>query len=150
MNDFSEIIKRNPNDPGAYLIRALALEKNGDHEGALADYSQVIKLTPNDDDAFVARGICLKSLKRYKEALDDFNEAEKINPENKSIVMEEKAKLYVETGEEALARSQTKTLDSALAAKRPNYLLLGSIGGLSFLLMVLLYFWNKRRKRTAK
>lgn len=150
MNDFSEIIKRNPNDPGAYLIRALALEKNGDHEGALADYSQVIKLTPNDDDAFVARGICLKSLKRYKEALDDFNEAEKINPENKSIVMEEKAKLYVETGDEALARSQTKTLDSALAAKRPNYLLLGSISGLSVLLMVLLYFWNRKRKQAAK
>ncbi len=150
MQDFSEIIKRNPKDPGSYLIRALALEKNGDHKGALADYTQVIKLTPNDDDAFLARGICLKSLKRYGEALNDFNQAEKLNPENKEMVMEEKAKLYVETGEEALARTQTKTLDSALAAKRPNFWLLGSTGGLSVLLIVLIIFWNKKRKRTAK
>ncbi len=147
MQDFSEIIKRNPHDPGSYLIRALALEKQGDHEGALADYSQVINLTPNDDDAFLARGICLRGLKRYKEALADFEQAEKIDPENKAIVMEERAKLYVETGQESLARTQTKTLDSALAAKRPNWLLYGSIAAVISLISMAVLIWKKMRKR---
>lgn len=147
MEDFSEIIKRNPKDPGSYLIRALARAKEGDNAGALADYSEVIKLTPNDDDAYLARGVCLKSLKRYKEALDDFNQAEKLNSENESIVMEEKAKLYVETGQEALARSQTQPLDTALAAKRPNYLLYGTIGGLAVISIAAIFLWKRKRKR---
>jgi serine/threonine-protein kinase len=126
LNDYTQIVKLNPNEAGSYMIRALARQRTGDFDGALQDYSQVVKLNPNDDDALLSRGICLKLLKRYKEALEDFDRAEKINPENKSLVMEEKAKLYVETGEEGLARSQVKTLDSALAAKRPNYLLIGS------------------------
>lgn len=148
MQDFSEIIKQNPKDPGSYLIRALARERNADFEGALADYSEVVKLTPNDDDAYLARANCLRTLKRYNEALEDLAQAEKINPENKSLVSEERAKLYVETGEESLARAQTSKLDSALAAKRPNYLLFGGIAagvlvsiGLAFLVM------RKRRKK---
>ncbi len=147
MQDYSEIVKRNPTDPGSYLIRALARQKEEDYQGAYEDYSQVVKLRPTDDDAFLARGVCLKFLKRYKEALNDFDEAEKIDPENKSIVMEEKAKLYVETGEESLARSQTASLDTAMAAKRPNYLLIGSIGGLCLVLFAAIIFWLKKRKK---
>jgi len=150
MDDFAEIVKRNPNDPGSYLIRALARDKNGDFEGALADYSQVIKLNPRDDDAYLARGVCFRSLHRYKEALDDWNQAATINPENKSIVMAEKAKLYVETGEEKLARSQTTPLDKALAAKRPNYWLYGSIAGGGVLVGAIVFFLRRKRKAKTK
>lgn len=150
MDDFAEIVKRNPNDPGSYLIRALARDKNGDLEGALADYSQVIKLNPRDDDAYLARGVCFRSLHRYKEALDDWNQAATINPENKSIVMAEKAKLYVETGEEKLARSQTAPLDRALAAKRPNYWLYGSIAGGCVLVGAIVFFVRRKRKAKTK
>lgn len=149
LQDYSEIVKRNPDEAGSYMIRALARQRSGDYQGALDDYTQVVKLNPNDDDAFLSRGVCFKLLKRYKDALEDFDRAEKINPENKSIVMEEKAKLYVETGEESLARSQVKNLDSALAAKRPNYILIGSI-----VLIALssggAFFFLKSRKRKLK
>lgn len=148
MDDFDEIIKRNPKDPGSYLIRALARNRNGDHEGALEDYTRVIELKPDDDDAYLARGVCLKALKRYKDALDDLTKAETLNSENKSIVMAEKAKLYVETGEEALARSQTAPLDRALAAKRPNYWLYGSIAGGCVMVAAIVLF--VRRKRIGK
>lgn len=149
MDDFAQIIKLNPNDPGSYLIRALALDKNGENEKALQDYSRVIELNPTDDDAYLARAVCLRSLKRYKEALDDLNKAENLNSENKSIVMAEKAKLYVETGQESLARSQTLPLDNALAAKRPNYWLYGSIAlGCTIVGTTVLLVRRKRKNKT--
>lgn len=150
MDDFTEIIKRNPKDPGSYLIRALARDKNGDHEGALQDYTHVIELNPKDDDAYLARGTCLRALKRYKDALEDFNQAETLNSENKSIVMAEKAKLYVETGEETLARSQTAPLDHALAAKRPNYWLYGAIALGCTLAGTTTFLVSRRRRGKTK
>lgn len=147
MDDFAKIIALNPKEPGSYLIRALARDKNGDSQGALTDYTRVIELNPDDDDAYLARGVCLRNMKRYKEALDDFDKAESLNAENKSIVMAEKAKLYVETGQDNLARSQTTTLDVALASKRPNYWLYGSIGGACLIGVAVV--WSVRRKRKA-
>lgn len=150
MDDFSRIVALNPKEPGSYLIRALARNKNGDSRGALDDYTRVIELNPDDDDAYLARGVCLRDMKRYKEALSDFDKAESLNVENKSIVMAEKAKLYVETGQDNLARSQTTPLDVALASKRPNYWLYGSIGAVCLLGGTVVFLTRRKRKTRSK
>ncbi|ABX09463.1 tetratricopeptide repeat protein [Prochlorococcus marinus] len=48
IEDFSEAIELNPNDPLALSGRGRAKFKLGDRQGAIEDYSQAIELDPNN------------------------------------------------------------------------------------------------------
>ncbi len=61
LTDFSEAIKINPKDSGAYERRAAVEMKMNDMEKALADYGEAIRLKPNDVRNYNYRSFILES-----------------------------------------------------------------------------------------
>src|SRR4051794_7585286 len=53
---FSQAIRLEPRNAGAYLLRGEAYEADSKREMAIADYTQAIALEPKSPDAYCARG----------------------------------------------------------------------------------------------
>jgi tetratricopeptide (TPR) repeat protein len=68
--------------PDALAQGALAWEKDGNIEKAIADQTKAIKLRPRDPDLLIDRARMLASSKKFFEAVDDLNAALTINPKN--------------------------------------------------------------------
>src|SRR5581483_9780679 len=66
--------------PADYFQRALAREKKGDIEGALADYDVVIRLDPRNAAAYNNRGDMRFRRHELDRALADFEEAIRLDP----------------------------------------------------------------------
>ena len=52
INAYSNSLKINPNQPGAYFNRGIAFNKYGDKINALKDYDQALKLDPYNLDIY--------------------------------------------------------------------------------------------------
>ena len=72
---FTQLIKTSPNDPCAYLGRALSHFTNGNYKAAKADFDKVIELDPSIPYAYVGRGSCFVVLNSPISALSDFKKA---------------------------------------------------------------------------
>ena len=82
-----ELVKKYPDDAGAYYERGSAREKTGDSEGALKDYAKALNLNPAFPQAFAAKN----SLLELKDAEKRIKNSK--NPEEKSAAYSEKAKI---------------------------------------------------------
>ena len=75
-----EVIKIDPENSGAYLVRGIAWYTSGKPAEAQSDLSVAIKLNPRSAEAFLYRGLVQMRQKKLDEGLADLNEAIKINP----------------------------------------------------------------------
>ncbi len=82
-NEYSGIIKINPNNVAAYLMRDNCLSKLGNKQAALEDYSQVIKLEPNKPGGYLLRGRTFAEMGRMDKAKEELERSTEMNyPDN--------------------------------------------------------------------
>ncbi len=66
-------IRLDPNDPDAYINRAVVRRRAGDLEGALADYDRLLALAPDNVLALNNRAILKRAMEDYAGALTDID-----------------------------------------------------------------------------
>jgi tetratricopeptide (TPR) repeat protein len=81
IKDFNEVIRRNPNDPNAYVNRGNAYREQGDLEKAIDNYSKAINLDNSHFLAMNNRALIQTQLEKYDLALKDLNAAVLLNQE---------------------------------------------------------------------
>lgn len=81
----NELIRRNPNDAGAYYNRGTVRSQQGDRIGAISDFTQVIRINPNDPNlfynvagAYTKRGDQYRIIGDKEKALSDYRKAASI------------------------------------------------------------------------
>ncbi len=80
IGSLTEVINRNPNDPGAYNTRGAAYARVGRFSDAIADFTKAVQLDPNLASAYTNRGLALRQSGRNDAALADFNKATSVAP----------------------------------------------------------------------
>lgn len=84
IEDFTNVVRLNPNDDRAYYNRGNALALKKFYEQAIEDYSRAIAINPEKAYLYYSRGLTYQEKKEYYDkAIDDFQQAIKINPEDK-------------------------------------------------------------------
>lgn len=81
ISEYSESIRRNPDDAKVYANRAACYMKVMDWEKALADIDSCLKIDPKYVKAYIRRGKIQHMLKQYHKALESFEEGLKLDPE---------------------------------------------------------------------
>ena len=79
IDDYTEIIKNNPNDVVAYQSRGIAYAKQKNFQQAVLDFSEAIKLSPNESRLYYNRALAYYYLKNYSQAISDCNKAIQLN-----------------------------------------------------------------------
>lgn len=82
IDDFTAVLKLNPNVPDAYYFRGLARDLLEDNEEAIKDYSEAIRLDPKNTYAYNNRGTVYAELKEYQKAIEDYDRALDKDAEN--------------------------------------------------------------------
>jgi tetratricopeptide (TPR) repeat protein len=85
---FAEVIRRQPEDGGAYGARGNAWAFKGNFEKAVADHEQAIRLGPQDPLAYQKRGIAYGLKGDRDKALADFNQAIRLDPKDASLFLD--------------------------------------------------------------
>ncbi|MBO4853272.1 MAG: tetratricopeptide repeat protein [Schwartzia sp.] len=75
----SEAVRRAPNDPNAYIRRAVARFYAGQTERAILDYDKAIELSPSAE-AYFDRALCYEVLKDLAKAEADYTAAVALDP----------------------------------------------------------------------
>jgi tetratricopeptide (TPR) repeat protein len=79
---FTERIRDDPRDAGAYTCRAKAWKEKGELDIALKDDDEAIRLRPKGAFNFNNRGEVWRAKKEYDKALADYDEAIQLDPKN--------------------------------------------------------------------
>jgi tetratricopeptide (TPR) repeat protein len=79
---FSESIRQDAKNAGAYFARGNIRAELGEFAQAVADYAEAIKLDPKDSPAYNGRGFAYRSLGQLDKALADYNQAIQLNPKD--------------------------------------------------------------------
>jgi tetratricopeptide (TPR) repeat protein len=80
--NWTEAIKRYPEDPQLYRARAVTKHELRDFDSALLDIKEAIKLNPRNAHYYVLSAQIKEELQDFQGALADCNEAIKFEPEN--------------------------------------------------------------------
>ena len=78
---FTEVIKRQPDNFGAYLNRGKIHASNGENARAIDDYTRAITLKPDFADAYLNRGEIHASNGENARAIDDYTDAITLKPD---------------------------------------------------------------------
>ena len=76
----SEVIQRNPNDPGAYNTRGAAYARVGRYSDAISDFNKAVQIDPNYAPAYTNRALAFRQTNRNDQALADFSRAIQADP----------------------------------------------------------------------
>jgi Mlc titration factor MtfA (ptsG expression regulator)/Tfp pilus assembly protein PilF len=74
------VIRRHPDSPDSYCLRAAYHSSLGEHGEALADYGEAIRLEPDDAELYCNRGEAYLAAGRADEAITDFTTALRLCP----------------------------------------------------------------------
>jgi len=80
INDFSAVIRLDPQHEWAYYSRGECYALLEQYDLAVADYDRALQLNPTNHFALAGRGIVFLKQKDYSKAIADFTEAIRINP----------------------------------------------------------------------
>jgi tetratricopeptide (TPR) repeat protein len=80
VEDYSALIRRDPNFPGAFFHRGDAWTKKGEYDKAIKDYSEAIRREPKSFEPFFNRGYARAKKGEYDKAIKDFDEVIRLNP----------------------------------------------------------------------
>ncbi|MEB3828701.1 tetratricopeptide repeat protein [Phormidium sp. CCY1219] len=81
VEDYTQAIAMNSNQPTAYNNRGLAKFHMGDIEGAIADYSRSLELNPQESVVYFNRGFARFDGGDYQGAIADYSQAIALTPE---------------------------------------------------------------------
>ena len=74
VQEYSQVIKINPQDMDCYYLRGRCYEKLEQWKLAVPDYSKAIEMEPSNANYYFFRGICYHQLKQVKLAIIDYKE----------------------------------------------------------------------------
>ena len=103
IEDYTRLLRLNPNDATAYFRRGDAYFDLEDYSEAIADYTQSLQLNPNDPKAYFNRAIAHFKLGDYRESIEDYTQSLHLNPND--------ATAYISRGH---ARSKIKDYSGAI------------------------------------
>ena len=92
IENFSQIIRNNPEGAEAYYQRGLNHQKLGDKTGAIEDYTEALHLDSSYAKAYHNRGVLLAEIGHKKQAVEDLRLAAKYYFEQGNIESYEKAR----------------------------------------------------------
>ncbi len=92
IQNFSQMIRTNPEEADAYYQRGLNHQKLGDKTGAIKDYTEVLYLDSTHSKAYHNRGVLLAEIGNKKQAVEDLRLAAKYYFEQGEIESYEKAR----------------------------------------------------------
>jgi tetratricopeptide (TPR) repeat protein len=78
--DYTQAIRFDPHDAGAYDFRGIAYADKGDFDQAIADFTQAIRLDPNAVGTYSNRGNTYAIKRDYDRAIADYTQAIRLNP----------------------------------------------------------------------
>ena len=129
-DDFTTLIKRDPNDFAAIMGRGYIRFQQQNHKQAVKDFSAAIQLKPEDPVALNNRGFNLRQLGNHEEALRDFDAAIKYGPKY-SLAYQNRAWLLA-TAEDDDIRDPKRAVKSAKeACELTNYESIADIAALA-------------------
>jgi tetratricopeptide (TPR) repeat protein len=82
---YSKILRLDPKDDEALMMRAKNKRGIGDYTGAESDYTRVLQLDPGSIAAIAGRSECRAKLKKYADAIRDNNLLISMEPGNPSF-----------------------------------------------------------------
>ena len=85
LEDFTQAIKRKPEEAHAYQNRGIAKADLNDHAGAVEDFTNAIKRKPGDPTAYRLRGHSKQELGQEEAAQIDFEKAKALESEHKGV-----------------------------------------------------------------
>lgn len=85
LKEYSDAIKRNPEDPVLYSNRAACYTKLADFARGIEDCNTALKLDPKMFKAILRKANLQYSTKQYSEALETYQTAAAIDPENQDV-----------------------------------------------------------------
>jgi len=127
IQSYTERLKLNPNDSGAYVDLGRAYEKNEQVDKAIENFSEAIKRRPDTAAAFVRLGVLYFRKLDTKRAQGHFDKAQTLyqetaNFEGNAEVLLERGFLMKQRGELKAAReSLEKALEIARVAESPSH-----------------------------
>jgi tetratricopeptide (TPR) repeat protein len=80
--DYTDALRKDPNDAAAYYNRGIAHNNKGMHDRAIEDFNAALRLNPNDAAAYNNRGAAYLYKGMYDQAIADYNAALRLNPNN--------------------------------------------------------------------
>ena len=90
VNEYSEAIRLNSQDPRIYEQRAAVEMKLNDTDKALADYSEAIKLKPNETRYYLYRSYIYETKGDVKSSMADTEKVLKVDPNNQQALSRKK------------------------------------------------------------
>ena len=81
IEEFTKVIKLDPQSYPAYLNRGNAYREKGDLDNALNDYAQAIRINPAEGLIYYNRALVYQMKKDIKSAISDYSEAVKLKPD---------------------------------------------------------------------
>jgi tetratricopeptide (TPR) repeat protein len=87
IEDFSEVLKREPDDLVALRFRAFAYLRKSEWQKSLADYDAALKKKKDDVEPLTRRAFVHMQLKDYDKAIADYSEVIKLKPNDASIYL---------------------------------------------------------------
>ena len=115
--DFDRAVALNPDAQSLYN-RAVALERMGNFDKAIADLDKVLRLMPSHPHASYERGFIHLKKQNYDRAIVDFSEAIRINPAY-ARAFRDRAAAYKAKGDLANAEADLKTAQQ-LESRNPS------------------------------
>ncbi|MBI9054535.1 MAG: tetratricopeptide repeat protein [Bacteroidales bacterium] len=82
LNDYSEAIKTNKNNPNVYMYRGYLYYQNNEYELALSDFNTVIDIDPENPFAYYNRGMIYLKQADDDRACEDFHKSCKLGNNN--------------------------------------------------------------------
>ena len=104
IQEYSEIIKQDPQDNVAYNNRGAAQIASGNNNGGINDLSEAIRLNPNSAVAYNNRGTAYYNIRDFDRAIMDLTEAIRLNP-NYATAYLWRGLAYQEKGDTARANA---------------------------------------------
>ena len=85
VKEYTEGLRRDPNNKNIYSNRAAAYIKLMEFTYALKDIDRCLEIDPNFVKAYVRKGTCHHLMKEYHKALTAYEKGLKMDPENKDL-----------------------------------------------------------------
>ncbi|MBR0552114.1 tetratricopeptide repeat protein [Stakelama marina] len=118
--DLDKAIALKPDEPAAYMARAVLRRQQSDFSGALADVNKVLSLNPKDGNAYLLKANILSSMGRPAAVVDVAKQVAEAIPENGyGHVVAAKIYSHFDMRKEALAE-----IDAALKIEPEPYIYL--------------------------
>jgi tetratricopeptide (TPR) repeat protein len=117
LNCYGALISLNPKVSDLYFSRAGAEEKFHMYQQAEVDYSDAIKYQPDDALAYHGRARVRVQQKKNSLAIEDYTKAIQLMPEENGFLLKERAGVYEQSGNHALAEKDRAAATAANAQK---------------------------------